>query len=312
MPSPTPRARLRRLAVLALPVLAILIMAHVVQSAARAGAQTEGTVHLSPAMSTVPLSDGPFTVYVVLEDLQHFGQVTYDDDRDGTPDRQIPSEGLAAFQFTIEYDAAVVEVDSVEEGPHLGSTGRSFQCLPLLREPGNITFGCLSSGSSPPGAQGTLTLASVQLTPISNGLSPLVLSAEVAGPLGDSADVEVGGGAVRVTGASGATRPPPTRANASPTVPVATARPPTALPRTTTSESATATAESPRTPGTPAGTSTPLLTSAPTPPDGPPDDPNGDGFARAWLWVLGVAGVLALAGGGLTAILWQHRSHGGA
>jgi hypothetical protein len=203
-------------------------------------------------------------------------------------------------------------VDSVEEGPHLNSTGRSFQCLPVLREPGNITFGCLSSGSSPPGAQGTLTLASVQLTPLANGLSPLVLSAEVAGPLGDSADVEVGGGAVRVTGGSVATRPPPTRANASPTVPVASTRPPTALPGTTTSESATATAESRRTPGTPAGTSTPLVTSQPTPPDGPVVDPGGDGSARVWLWALGVAGAVALAGGGLTAVLWQRRTHGGA
>jgi len=310
LPSPTPRARLRRLAVLALPVLAILIMAHFVQSPARAGAQTEGTVHLSPAMSTVPLSDGPFTVYVVLEGLQHFGQVTYDDDRDGTPDRQIPSEGLAAFQFTIEYDAAVVEVDSVEQGPHLNSTGRSFQCLPLLREPGAMTFGCLSTGESPPGAQGTLTLASVQLNPVSNGLSPLVLSAEVAGPLGDSADVEVGGGAVRVSGGSGATRSP-TRSNATPTAPLVSTPPPTALPGTTTSEGPTATVAS-QTPGTPAGTSRPLVTSQPTVPEGPGVDPDGDGSGRVWLWSLGVAGAFALAAGGLTAILWQRRTHGGA
>src|SRR3970282_975352 len=62
LPSPTPRARLRRLALLALPVLAMLNMAHFVQTAARAGAQAEGTVHLAPAMSTVPLSDGPLPV----------------------------------------------------------------------------------------------------------------------------------------------------------------------------------------------------------------------------------------------------------
>lgn len=279
-------------------------MPHFIPSAVRAGTQTEGRVHLTPAMSTVPLNDGTFSVYVVLEDLQHFGQVTYDDNRDGTPDRQTPSDGLAAFQFTIEYDAAVVEVGSVEQGPHLGSTGRSFQCLPLLRDPGAVTFGCLSTGGSPPGAQGTLTLASVQLTPLSNGLSPLVLSAEVAGPLGDSADVEVGGGAVRVTGASGSTRTP-TNGNASSTAPPVSTRPPTAIPGTTTLEGRTTTAVSP---GTSDGTRT--VRSASTPP-GPPVGPDGDSRG-VWLWLVGVVGGIAIAAGGLTAILWQRRTRGGA
>ena len=320
MPSHAPQASPLRLALQLLLPLAVLAMAVLVRPAQGASAQTssEGNVRLSPAMSTVAAGDGPFTVYVVLEALQHAGNVTYDDNRDGIPDRSVPSAGLGAFQFTIEYDPAIVEFQSVERGPNLGLTGRSFQCLPAIRDIGTVTFGCLSPGTTPAGAQGTLTLASVQFSPRSNGLSPLVLAAEIAGPLGDSADVDVGGGAARVYGGSppgGSTRLP-TSATNTPGAP-ATDGTPLATITTTSVEQATATAVAQKTiaaGGTPGQTPTVFVKGQP----GTPDPENtlgskGDGGSgnHLWLWSLVFAAALGCGVIGLTAMLWRHRGHEG-
>jgi len=312
--SPTPQAALRRLVVQVLPILAVLTMPLLVPSTQHARAQaSEGSIRLSPAMSTVPAGDGTFTVYVVLEDLTHLGQISYDDNRDTVPDREVPSDGMAAFQFTIEYDPAIVEVQSVEQGPDLNRTGRSFQCLAPARDPGAVSLACLSLGSDPAGVQGTLTLASVQLTPRSNGLSPLVVSAEVAGPLGDSVQIDVGGGAARVTGAG--TNATPTRAaTAAPSTPAVPpsggTRAPTAVPVTTTLQSATATALED---GTPHPTAT-LVGGQSTPPATPIGGPrpNGDGSGSSiWIWSLSIGGALGLTALGLTAVLWRRRAQGG-
>lgn len=319
MPSRAPQASPLRLALQLLATLAVLAMAGVVRPVPGASAQTssEGNVRLAPAMSTVPAGDGPFTVYVVLEGLQHAGNVTYDDDRDGIPDRSIPSEGLGAFQFTIEYDPAIVEFQDVERGPNLSLTGRSFQCLPAARDTGTITFGCLSPGLSPAGPEGTLTLASIQFSPRSNGLSPLVLSAEIAGPLGDSVEVDVGGGTVRVNGGSPAGGPTrsPTSATNTPGV-SATDSTPVATNTATSGEHATAAAVAQRTIvaiGTAKKTATGLVVgnlSTPKPPIGRPVTGDGNSGSRLWLWSLGIGGGLALAALGLTAILWRRRIRG--
>lgn len=314
MPSPAPQASLRRLAFQLLPMLVVLTMPLAVRpvSSARAQAAIEGDVRLSPAMSTVPVGGGPFTVYVVLEGLQHAGNVNYDDDRDGTPDRSVPSEGLGAFQFTIEYDPAIVEFQDVERGPSLGQTGRSFQCLPAARDTGTITFGCLSPGGSPPGAQGTLTLGSVQFTPRSNGLSPLVLSAEIAGPLGDSAEVNVGGGAVRISGESPTVKP--THASSTATTTGGAVSPMLTPRRTNGPGEPTATARNtiPAS-GTPGGTPAELTPRQSVTPNATPTlGPKHDGSdSRVWLWSIGIAVALACGALGLTAILWRRRGQGG-
>jgi hypothetical protein len=263
------------------------------------------------------VEQGPFTVFVVVEDLQHLGLVSYDDDRDTVPDRQVESNGLAAFEFTIEYNPAVLALAGVESGPSLGRSGRAFQCLGPAQQPGSLRYGCLSPGSEPEGLQGTLTLAAVEFTPLAPGLSPLLLEAELAGPLGDGATVEVSGGAARVTGNPLASQTRPPGATTTPGI-----RPSATGPRQETPGTVVL--------GTPAVTGTSRLRATPTKPPGendepthltvPPDDPPGgpsatedDGWSGgAGLWAAVAAGAVGAAvTGGLLVFYWRQRRHQG-
>ena len=306
LPSPTPQVSVRHIAQV-FSLGAILAMSLLARSGLHAGAQAaiEGDVRLAPASSTISAGDGVFTVYVVLEGLQHAGNVRYDDNGDGTPDRSVSSAGLGAFQFTIEYDPAIVEFQSAAGGPSLGQTGRSFQCLPAIQDVGIVTFGCLSPGASPDGAQGTMTLASVEFSPRSNGLSPLVLSAEIAGPLGDRAEVDVGGGTVRV---SGSTKSHPTSLPSVGTRTPGAPTPKATIGVTPSPAAATATAQATAN-GTPGGTPTRLATGLPGTPT-PTNVPDGQPGGGAWWWVIGIGGALAAGGLGLMAILWRRRAGG--
>lgn len=194
-----------------------------------------GTVRIVPAISSIPATDAEFTAFVVVEDLEHHGLISAEG---SDPETGAPSIGLAAFEFTFHYDETVIEVAAAEVGPDVGISGRSFQCLPPNRdEPGMFRFGCISTGSTSDGRQGTFTLAEVRFDIVGPGSSPLLLEAQIAGPLGDDVVLEVKGGVVRVTGAL----PEATRA-------AATAAPPTAVP-----EGETATPD-----GLPTQTSTPV------------------------------------------------------
>lgn len=188
--------------------LACVLAAMTVAPKAQAQA-LEGTVSIVPIASTVGLNEGPFTVSVVVENLQHNGAVLYDDNRDGVADREVQSAGLGAFEFSIEYDQTIVTLAGVEEGPGLGGTGRTFQCLGPAEEAGRLRFACLSPQPEPPGPQGSLTLANVSFYPLSAGSSPLLLEAGLAGPLGDDVPVTVMGGVVQVTGSPGTPGPRP-------------------------------------------------------------------------------------------------------
>ncbi len=161
----------------------------------------EGTVRIMPPISTAPIQNGAFDVYIVLDNFQHFGTITYDDNQDGVPDRTVPSNGMAAFEFTLQFDPTIIAIDSAEAGPDLSSSGRNFQCLPARRdEPDKFTFGCLSLEEQPAGPQGSLTLATVTVRPLARGSSPLLLQAGLAGPLGDDAPVQDVGAVVRTIG----------------------------------------------------------------------------------------------------------------
>jgi hypothetical protein len=199
----------------ALVLSSVLVMATMASSGQVSGQTLEGTVRIMPPISSAPLQEGPFEVYVVLENLRHYGTVSYDDNRDTVPDRSVESTGMAAFEFTLEFDQTVVAVEAVERGPDLERTGRSFQCLPPKEEPGKFSFGCLSVGSEPPGPQDSLTLATVTLRPLGRGSSPLLLEAGLAGPLGDDVPVQAFGAVVRATGSlspAGTAAPTPTLA----------------------------------------------------------------------------------------------------
>jgi hypothetical protein len=179
----------------------------------------EGTVRIMPPISTAPIQDGPFDVYIVLDNLQHFGTITYDDNQDGIPDRGVPSTGMGAFEFTLQFDPTIIALDSAEPGPDLNRSGRNYQCLPPRRdEPDKFTFGCISLEQLPAGPQGSLTLATVTIRPLARGSSPLLLQAGLAGPLGDDAPVQGVGAVVRTTGRTVAV----TTATAAPSVTNAT------------------------------------------------------------------------------------------
>jgi len=234
-------------------------------------------------------------VYVVAENVQHDGAVTYDDDRDGTPERSEPSTGMAAFQLTIEYDPAIVAVSGVEPGPDLERTGRAFQCLPPNQKTGSLTYGCISTGPSTQGAQGTMTLASIELLPQGPGLSLLSLDAVLAGPLGDGVSVAISGGAARVSGT--------VQATATGIAPTSSGSPP-----------ASETPASTRTPAP--GTASPPATSrrtdqAPATPTGGPDEGGGGPFGGVALWLFVVAGGLGAGLLGLGTMLWRERRRRG-
>ena len=293
MPTGTPQALRRRIA--SLTLLAAMLM-YALLSASAAHSQTppvEGAIRLTPALSNVAGSGGPFTVYIVAENVQHAGAITYDDNRDGTPDRSEPSTGMAAFQVTIEYDPAILTVGGVEPGPDLGRNGRAFQCLPPDQKAGSLTYGCISTGSSTQGAQGTMTLASIELLPQGPGLSLLSLDAVLAGPLGDGVSVAISGGAARVAGPVQAT---------------ATSAAPTSSGEETLPPVPTVTGTLTQTPR--AGTASPT-DQAPATPTDQPGGSGGRSFGGVAFWVVVVGGVAGAGLIGLAAMLWRERTRRG-
>ena len=274
-------------------------------------AQTsEGTVRIVPSFTSVFADESSFSIFVVVEELSH-GVVT----------GGVLSEGLGAFEFTVLYDPAVVEIAEAAPGPTLESTGRSFQCFDRRDEPGSFSFACVSFGPEPVGRQGSFTLASVTLTPVSSGSTFLVLQAGIAGLLGEEVPIEVAGGAVvDVTGSVATTTPAPPGATqpapstATPQAATATALPPS-TPGATSPPSLTPTAGSVTTPASPTQTNTPAPAAGSETPDQQTPAENGDGApgdsssGSVILWsLLTVAGGLAAAGAlGVMVVRWQRR-----
>ena len=280
--------------------VALALMAGVVAVGSHGFAQeTEGTVRMVPDLSNVLLEEGPFSVFIVLEELDHRAIVS-----------EVPSEGLGAFEFRILYDESVVEIEEVTQGPSLEQTGRSFQCLQGRNEPGSFSFGCVSPGSKPFGPQGTFTLATVTFSPVHTGSTVLLLEhVELAGLLAEDVPVAVfGAGAVQVRSASTSTPTPPPEATATPPSPVATA--------TLQPPGATATIQAPAVTATPAYTATPEIgstpeateTAVPSPqatgtgtPDGGSSSEGGEGgndsAGTILLWSLAAAASAIVAGG---------------
>jgi hypothetical protein len=80
---------------------------------------------------------------------------------------------FGAFQFTVQYNDAIVDFSSRTIGPFLGSTGRSTVC-PFFDDPGEITFSCSSLGSAP-GPNGSGVVMSATFQGLAPGISPLHL-----------------------------------------------------------------------------------------------------------------------------------------
>ena len=283
-------------------LLTLLSVALMAALSAVSAQQTEGSVSMVPSFSNVLVEEERFSVFIVVEDLQHDGVVS-----------GVRSTGLGAFEFTLRFDPAVLEVAEVEVGPTLEETGRSYQCLQRSDEDGIYSFGCVSQGSSPPGPQGDMTLAIVTFLPVDPGATLLFMDAEIAGPMGDDVLIEVDGvGAVSVRGGDVATATPVATQTPAATAtqhPTATAAPVTTTTTPSpTPDGATATLE-------PEGTVPPVPSETedgtPTEPTVSGEDTPGDDGGSAGsvlLWSLVALGGLAVAAMlGLAGVRWQRQ-----
>jgi len=83
---------------------------------------------------------------------------------------------LGAFQFSLDYDAALLSVNSLTLAPFLGSTGRGASCI-QSGTPGHASLSCVTLGPEPPpGPTGSGVLADVRFTALSGGTGTLSLS----------------------------------------------------------------------------------------------------------------------------------------
>jgi len=110
------------------------------------------TVRVEPATKQVALAGGQFTVDVVVDNVTNLGQ----------------------FEFTVDFNPAVIAFVSFSQGPFLGSTNRTVICLPYSAGPGSKQYGC-SSGGAEAGPDGSGVLATISFSPIAVGTSAVDL-----------------------------------------------------------------------------------------------------------------------------------------
>jgi hypothetical protein len=153
-----------------------------------------------PVSASADFDDDEFTVTIDVTGIDHHGRIPYDDDDDDVPDRFEPSEGLAAYEFTLTFDQNVVAIEEVDGGAILRDAGRDPQCFEQTPRRGEHAIGCVSLGGRT-GSQGSGELATVTLRPLANGSTWLAMHGRLSGPLGDPIPTAWAGGAIRVTGA---------------------------------------------------------------------------------------------------------------
>ena len=108
------------------------------------------------------------------------------------------SVNVGAYEFSLAYDDALIDFDSVQNAGFLGSTGRTVVCQPPILLAAAVRFGCNSTGPQA-GPSGHGRLANVSLRAVAGGVSPLSLElAQLAAPIGDSLDVIAMDGAVSI------------------------------------------------------------------------------------------------------------------
>ena len=117
---------------------------------------------------------------------------------------------LAAYEFELAFDPALLGYVSVTNGAFLGNTGRNVTCLPPILEVGSVRFGCVTFAPPPPdGPTGSGLLATVRLSSSCSGGSPLALTlASLGDALGTSIPTGSQNGSVTITG--GGVCPTPT------------------------------------------------------------------------------------------------------
>ncbi len=167
-------------------------------------------------------------------------------------------ENLAAYEFTLTFDPAVLTFVDVQNGAFLGSTGRIIGFCPQESGAGSIRYGCASAGEDP-GPDGGGILATVTFGTSCAGSSDLEFSLiNLADPLAETPmPARTRGGSVTVTGGDICVPSTPTPTGTPPGAATPTA---TATPTTAACDGACPTS----TPTTPAPTNTPTPTTAAT------------------------------------------------
>ena len=229
--------------------------------APRAGAQ-ETKMRLGVPSGETKVGGAPFTVDVLVENVVNLG----------------------AFEFTLGYDASVLEFVSVEKSDFLASSGRRVECLDPRVSPGSVRLVCVTLGATPPGPDGSAVLATLTFTPAAAGTSPLQFNTGIlALPDGQRISATNENASITVTLPGAPQTPPPAGASPVPTAAQLT-------PAATTPTATTPVAPRPTPVGTPATTGS-----------------SGDGGTNWALWgsVIGVAAVLLAAAAG---ILWWSRA----
>jgi hypothetical protein len=164
---------------------------------------------------------------------------------------------LAAYEWTLTYDPALLTFVSVANASFLGSSGRTVNCPPEILEEGKVRFGCGTLGATPPGPTGSGTLSTLTFSPVAAGSASLCFTfISLADPLAEDIPATVVHGSVAIGG--GAARPPDCG-------PLPTPTPFSGMTPGPSPEAPT------QTPGPPPVTSTPsppTPTPAPTPPPG--------------------------------------------
>jgi len=86
-------------------------------------------------------------------------------------------EDLGAFEFVLVFDGNLAQVDRVEKGEFLGSSGREVLCLDPTIDTAAVRYECVTLGAEPVrGSDGSGVLASVFLTPKAKGKTAVELT----------------------------------------------------------------------------------------------------------------------------------------
>jgi hypothetical protein len=148
----------------ALGLLALTAGTWFPQGSARA---QSAVMRLDPASKTVDVGSGDFTVDVVVDGVTNLG----------------------AYEFHVSFDPNVIRFVGVENGPFLGSTGRTLLCpAPNLEydeagdAPNKLRFGCGTgapgSDLAMPGPDGSGVIATITFAATAAGTSPLTFLAD--------------------------------------------------------------------------------------------------------------------------------------
>jgi hypothetical protein len=112
---------------------------------------------------------------------------------------------LGAYQFTLLFDPAILSYAGVQNGPFLGSTGRTTDCESTVSLD-RVSMICRTLGAEPDGPSGSGVLATVSFLPIAAGSSSLRLQDVILlNPQAASMPVAQQGGSAQVQPAPTAT-----------------------------------------------------------------------------------------------------------